>query len=452
MIIEGAEPTRILIVGGGFAGMSALFRLETLLGSRQDVDIKLISRDNFFLFTPLLSEVAMGTVDPRHIVTPIREVCRKTLFHRAEILELDLDRQWVEVRYNGMDDCKELISYDHLVLALGSTTNMSLVPGVEQYAYNFKALGDALVLRNHILEMFERADTALSRVQKQGILTFCVIGGGYSGVEIAAAIQDMTLRIEPLYPTITPADIRVLLVETGAEILSTMPDDLAQYAHRQLEAQGVEVMLNTKAAEVQPDGLFLQPGERIHTHTVVWATGVTIPPLIMGLPVLKDVKGRPLSTSVLHLPEYPNVWAIGDNVLIPCPDAEGYYPPTAQNAIRQGRHAAENICRVLQGKPPQTFRYQVKGEMVVLGERSAVAMVFGRKIKGFPAWLLWRSYYLSILPRWKKKVRVAMDWVLTLFGPLETTELKVYAREEPCDTEGAACDRRDLPGGSRTSL
>lgn len=440
-----ANPTRILILGGGFAGINAMLTLEKLLAEEPNIEIVLISRENFFLFTPMLSEVAIGVVDPRHIVTPIRELCGKTIFYRAEVTSIDLQHQLVGVRYNNVPGCEELLSYDHLILALGSESNVTLVPGVDKYAYRFKELGDALVLRNHILEMFERADTALDPAHKRAMLSFAIIGGGYSGVEIAAAIQDMAHRIHTLYTTISPTDIQVVLIEAGPRILATMPQELGNYALEQLEDMGITVLTNTKVEEVAPSGVTLSNGKILTTHTPVWTTGSVIPGIIKALPVTKDKRGQPLNTPELRLEGYETVWAVGDNALTPQPpDVGGFYPPTAQIAIPQGQHVAQNLYKVLKGETPEPFVYKVKGEMVVLGERSAVALVYGKKIKGVIAWLMWRFYYLSRLPRWKKKTRVAVDWLLTFLGPLETTELKVSPRAEPCDIEDTACLRGNL--------
>ncbi len=447
MVQTEREPrkTRILILGGGFAGLNTVLALEKLLEDDERVEILLINRENYILFTPMLSEVAIGTVDPRHIVTPIRELCWKTEFHRGEVIQIDLEAQQVDVLYNGLPHERDTLRYDHLVLAMGSTTNVMLVPGVDKYAFNFKEIGDALLIRNHILEMFERADTTANPEAKRAMLTFSVIGGGYSGVEIAAAIQSMTERLEPLYPTIMPEDIRVVIVEAQGRILGTLPEDLSAYAHKELLAMGVEVLTDTKTQQVFSDCMALSNGETIRTHTVVWATGVVIPPLLMNLQCNKDIKGRPLGTPELRLKGYQNVWAIGDNVLTPLPDASGFYPPTAQVSVQQGRFVAKNIVNALQGKPLEIFQFKQKGEMVVLGERSAVAIVSGYKLKGFAAWVLWRLFYLSKLPRWTKKIRVAVDWILNLFGPTESTQIKVHMREASADPNEVDGDRLNIP-------
>lgn len=444
--------TRILVLGGGFAGITAVLELEKRFAHDKNVEILLVNRENFFLFTPMLSEVAIGTVDARHILTPIRELCHKTEFHRGEIKGINLQHQTVDVLYNNVEGCLDTLHYDHLILAMGSTSNVTMVPGVDKYAYNFREIGDALVLRNHILEMFERADTADDLAEKRAMLTFSVIGGGYSGVEVAAAIQEMANRIQPLYPTIKPEDIRVVLIEAQKRILGTLPEDLAAYAHKELEELGIEVQVDTRLTHVYPTSIELHTGQEFQTYTTVWVTGIVIPPLMTGLPVPKDIKGRPLSTPELRLSGFDNVWAIGDNVLTPISDKPGFYPPTAQIAVNQGAHVVKNLARSLQGKPLQPFCYTQKGELVVLGERSAVAQIYGFKIRGFLAWVLWRLFYLSRLPRWKRRVRVASDWVLSLFGPIETTQLKIYPRQEPCDIKAEVCERLNIPEATRPAF
>lgn len=440
-----AGKTRILVLGGGFAGIHTVLSLEKRFAQNSAVDILLINRENFFLFTPMLSEVAIGTLDPRHIVLPIRELCQKTEFHRAEVTQIDLKHQTVDVFYNSVERCPDTIAYDHLVIALGSTSNVMLVPGVDKYAFNFKELGDALLIRNHVLEMFERADTAVNPAEKRALLTFCVVGGGYSGVELAAGLQEFALRIAPLYPTIEPEDIQVVLVEAQNRILSTMPPELAAYAQAQLAEMGVDIQLKTRLTEVTPTKIYLENDIKIPTYTTVWATGITPSPVVSGLAISKTEKGQPLGTSELRLAGYDNVWAVGDNVLTPIPGKTGFFPATAQLAVQQGVHVTGNIARALKGEPLKPFSYEPKGEMVVLGERSAVALVFGIKLRGFMAWVLWRLFYLSKLPRWKKKTRVALDWFLSLFGPLETTQIKIYNRQEPCTSEDLVCDRQNIP-------
>lgn len=423
--------TRILILGSGFAGIKTVLALEKRFHDRDDIEMVLISRENFLLFTPMLAEVAIGAVDARHIATPIREFCRKTRFHRGEVVDIDLQTQQVTVRFNNMPENTGHIHYDHLVLAMGSTVNTAMVPGVAEHAFLFKDMGDALVLRSHILEMFERADTVCDPALRRAMLTFCVIGGGYSGVEIAAGIQEFTERIQPLYPTLRGIPVRVVLVEALDRILPTMPPELSTYARDILAERGVEIHLETRVLAVEATGVTLESGPMVPSLTTVWATGIVIPPLLMGLPVAKDPKGRPLGAATLQLIGFKNVWAVGDNVLIPLSEQpDRFYTATAQVAVRQGAHLAANIERSLAGRPLKPFRYQPKGEMVVLGERSAVAKVFGFKIKGLPAWLLWRFYYLYQLPSWKRRCLIGLHWLLNFFGPMDTTQLKLKTHPE----------------------
>ncbi len=431
---KAQEKTRILILGGGFSGINAMQRLEKKFARNESVEMMLISEENFLLFTPMLSEVAIGAVDSRHILTPIRDLCHKTMFYRAQVIHIDLKSQKVDLYYNGVPRCLDSIHYDHLVLALGSTTNTMHVPGADQYAFKFKEIGDAILIRNHVVEMFELAETSADPDEKDALLTFSIIGGGDSGVEIAAAIQSFARRIQTLYPTIKMSDIQVHLFEAQERILATLPEELASYAQKQLESMGVYVHTSTRVQEVHGQWVVVGTEQKLPTYTTIWATGVAIPDLIQSLPVEKDAKGRPINTSELRLPGYDNVWAIGDNILTPLPEHSGFYPPTAQSAIQEGHHVAENIARVLQHQEPLPFHYQQKGEMVVLGENAAVAMVYGKKLKGFPAWIVWRAFYLMRLPKGKKRIRVLFDWILNLFGPMDTTQLKLAPRNEPIDS------------------
>jgi NADH dehydrogenase len=403
--------TRIVVLGGGFGGVHTARHLEKLLGRNTDVEITLVSRDNFFLFTPMLHEVAASDLDITHIVSPIRTLLRRSTVFVGDVEAVDLNRRVVTVAH-GFDRHAHELEYDQLVIALGSITNFYGLPGLEQRALTMKSLGDAIHLRNRMIATLEEADTECAS-GGDGLLTFVVAGGGFAGVETLAGMNDFVRDALEYYPRLSADRIRMVLVHSGSVILPELGDKLGAYAQRKLAARGVEILTNAKVAAVSSDGVLLEDGRRIPSRLVVWTAGTSPHPLIHALPCALE-RGRITVDATLAVPGWPGVWALGDCAVVPDTRTGKPHPPTAQHALREAKVAASNIVGSLSGRPPVDFNFRTVGQLAAIGKRTGVARVFGLNFSGFAAWWLWRTIYLSKLPRFEKKVRVALDWTLDL--------------------------------------
>lgn len=404
------KTTRILVLGGGFGGIHAAMHLERMFPGT-DVEITLVSRDNFFLFTPMLHEVAASDLDITHIVSPIR-----TLLHRATVFigdvdSVDLERRRVVVSH-GFDRHSHVLEYDHVVFALGSITNFYGLPGLEQRALTMKTLGDAIHLRNRVIATLEEGDTECA-AGGDGLLTFVVAGGGFAGVETAAGVNDFVREALKFYPRLTLQRIRMVLVHSGSLILPELGEKLGAYAQRKLAARGIEILTNAKVASVSAAGVTLDDGRHIPSRLVVWTAGTSPHPLIHELPCGLD-RGRIVVDEMLAVPGWPGVWAVGDCAVVPDRRTGKPHPPTAQHALREAKVVAKNIAAAVKGDALTPFAFRTIGQLAAIGRRTGVARVFGFNFSGFPAWWLWRTIYLSKLPRLEKKIRVAIDWTLDL--------------------------------------
>ena len=456
---------RFVIVGGGFGGVFAARHLERIFGRSKDVEIVLISEQNYLLFTPMLPEVASSSIEAKHIVSPIRAFFRRAAFLNAEVLSINLEERTVSASH--CPECESVtVSFDHLVLALGSTTNFFGLPGVSEHALPMKTLSDAMTLRNHIIDLFEHADLQPSPEARRAMLTFVVAGGGFAGVETVAEIGDFIQTARRFYRRIQPEDVRVVLVHAGPRILPEIGERLGAYAARELRKNGVEILFTTQVASATPTEVDLTSGETIPSRTVVWTAGVTPSPLLATLPCARNRRGQILVDEFLAVPGPPGIWALGDCAEVRNPETDQPYPPTAQHAIRQGKIIAENIAASLQGGPKRAFRYKPLGVLASLGRRSAVAEILGFRFSGFVAWWLWRTIYLMKLPSFDRKVRVAVDWTLDLIFPRDIVLLKVLIRQSaggkpsdapPVETYHAQEEKSAAPSPgnrrrSRTSL
>lgn len=402
---------RIVVVGGGFGGLHTALHLERRLGRRSDVEVTLISRENFFLFTPMLHEVAASDLDITHIVSPIRTLLTRTRVYVGTVEAIDLAARRVRVTHGFTGHAHEL-SYDQLVLGLGSITNFYNLPGLEQRALTMKTLGDAIHLRNHIIATLEEADTESDGVD-DGLLTFVVAGGGFAGVETMAGINDFVRDGLRFYPRVKADRVRMVLIHPGDVILPELGPTLGAYAQRKLTERGVEIVTHAKVAGVSAAGVMLDDGRRIPSKLIVWTAGTSPHPLVHELPCRLD-HGRIVVDPTLAVPGHPGVWALGDCALVPNPRTGKPHPPTAQHALRQAKTVAHNIAASLEGRPPAPFAFTTIGQLAAIGKRTGVARVFGVNFSGFFAWWLWRTVYLSKLPRFEKKMRVAIDWTLDL--------------------------------------
>jgi NADH:ubiquinone reductase (H+-translocating) len=407
-------PTRIVVLGGGFGGVYTALHLEQILGRhlrQKRVEITLVSKDNFFLFTPMLHEVAASDLDITHIVSPLRTLLRKTEVFVGDVQAIDLPGKRVLVSH-GRDFHNHSLPYDHLVIALGSITNFYGLPGLEQRALTMKTLGDAIHLRNRVIATLEEGDTECA-VRGAGLLTFVVAGGGFAGVETVAGLNDLVREALRFYPRLTADRIRMVLVHSGSTILPELGETLGAYAQARLAARGVDIITNAKVAAVTSDEVRLADGRRIPSQLVVWTAGTSPHPLIHDLPCGLE-RGRVLVDETLAVSGWPGVWALGDCAVVPDIRTGKPHPPTAQHALREARTVARNIAATLAGEPSAKFDFKTIGQLAAIGRRTGVARVFGINFSGFFAWWLWRTIYLSKLPRIEKKLRVAIDWTLDL--------------------------------------
>jgi NADH dehydrogenase len=417
---------RIVILGGGFAAIATAQRLENLLRP-QEAELVLISRENFSLFTPMLPEVSSGALDTRHIVTPIRSQLKRTRFILADVTNVDVRARSVSFTHTLTGDCEET-PYDHLVIAIGAATSTFGLPGVAERAFALKTLEDAAILRNRFIWLLELADTVADDAERMRLLTIVVVGGGFTGVEATGEMVELFRNVKRFYPHVRKADVRIVLVEGGKTLLPGLPARMGSYSARDLERRGVTVVTGDNVRGADDEGLELQSGRRIETRTIVWSAGVR-PRSLSGSNDLPQGKhGTIAANADMSVPGHPGVWAIGDCASIP-DGSGGFYPPTAQHAIREGPVLADNIVATLRGKATKPFRYNALGMMASLGGRKAVAQLPGdRVLTGFLAWFLWRSYYLSRLPGLDRKLRVAFDWTLELLFPRDISELRVYSK------------------------
>ncbi len=404
------RPLRVVILGGGFGGIAVARRLEQRFG-RDRLELTLVNRDNFFLFTPMLHEVAASDLDVTHIVSPVRKLVRRGVLVTGEVEGIDLERRTVRVAPAGGTHRHEL-EYDHLVLALGSVTNFFKLPGVEQRAVTMKSLADAIELRSRLIAMLEEADFEASAGHRRP-LAVVVAGGGFAGVETIGAVNDFVRESLEFYPHLRASDLRFVLVHPGTIVLPELDPALGRYAGSALARRGIEVRTGVGVAAADDAGVHLSDGTLVPARLVVWTAGTSPSPLLGGLPCAKE-RGRVVVGSTMEVPGWPGVWALGDCAYLADPRTGIPYPPTAQHAIRQGRVLADNLEAGLRGRPGRPFVFDTLGQLAAIGRRAGVAQIMGLRFSGFVAWLLWRSIYLAKLPRFERKVRVALDWALDL--------------------------------------
>jgi NADH dehydrogenase len=401
--------TRVVVLGGGFGGVYTALHLERMLG--RSAEITLVSRENFFLFTPMLHEVAASDIDITHLVSPLRALLRQTNVFVGEVTGIDCESRSVTVSH-GAAEHQHRLSFDHLVVALGSITNFYELPGLERHALTMKTLGDAIHLRNEVIGAMEEADGECS-AGPGGPLTVVVVGGGFAGVETVAGLNDFVRDGLRFYRRLDRARVRMVLIHAGSVILPELGEELGRYAQQELARSGVEIITNAKVAECGEDGVRLADGRSIASRLVVWTAGTSPHPLIHDLPCQLD-HGRIVVDETLAVPGWSGMWALGDCAVVPDRQTGKPYPPTAQHAIRQARTAARNIQASLEGRPLVPFRFRALGQLAAIGRRAGVARILGVNFSGFFAWWLWRTIYLSKLPRLEKKMRVAIDWTLDL--------------------------------------
>jgi NADH dehydrogenase len=410
-----SEKTRIVILGGGFGGVTTARRLEKLCKRRRDVEIVLVSRDNFVLLTPLLFEVCSGALEASHCSLPIRAFLRTTRFVEAAVQSVDLERRVVHLSSAG--EPGEL-AYDQLVLALGGVTNRKMIPGSE-HAFTFKTLADALLLRNHMIERFERADVETDPARRRRQLTFVIIGGGLVGVELFGELTAFADEIASWYKHVNRGEVRFILLEGGDRIMPEIDPKLAAYGDGVLrKRRGVDIRTGAKVQAIEPCRLHLA-GETIEADTIVLAAGIVPSPVVAELPVERDRRGRIVVEGTMRCQSHPEVWALGDCAAISAPDGRPY-PSLAQHALREARVLARNIAGVLDShgaldtRPPEPFVYSTLGMMGSLGHSKAFGQLLGVRVRGVLAWFVRRTYYLLQMPGWRRRLRIMIDWAFAL--------------------------------------
>lgn len=422
-------PRRVVIIGGGFGGVyTGLHLAKSARRAGIALDLTLVSRENYIVFQPLLPDVISGAIETLHVVSPIRRLIPGVRLITREIQGIDLEKRTVTLG-PGVHPELMTIEYDDLVIGLGTVLDAGKVPGMAEHGLSFKYLGDALRLRHHLVDTLEEADIEADPEERQRLLTFVVAGGGFSGVECMAELHDFVQSAVRAFRTIALAECRFILLQSADRILPEMAPGLAQFAHRILSRRGVDIRLNVRLSAVTAQGATLIDGATKAASVIPSRTTVvTVPagphPLIKALPCTLD-RGRLLVDECLRVPGWPGVWAVGDCAAVPQEGGQ-FSPPTAQHATRQARRCAENLVASVQNRPLVPFRFPGLGKMGSLGHRQAVAEVFGVKLSGFLAWMLWRGTYLSKLPGWDRKIRVLADWVFDLFLPRDITQLRIF--------------------------
>jgi NADH dehydrogenase len=427
-------PKRVVILGGGFAGVYTAKNLRRLLGRRRDVEVELLSEENYFVFQPLLPEVAAGGISATHVVNPIREMVPGVLFRCCRVLSVDLEDRSVVVS-QGDGRVLERVPYDHLVFCLGKVTSFASMPGAAEHAFAMKDLSDAFKLKNHVLCCLEHADIETDPGKKARLLSFVVAGGGFSGVETIGELRELVSRSLKYFTRIAAGEVKFRLVHSQDAILPEMPERLRRAARKILEERAIELVLGARVKAASPTRVYLTDGRSFETRTFVCTVGNAPNPIVAYLLSNRgfeegSIGGRRLGAFAtdrhLQCVGRPGYWAVGDCAAIPSPSGDGLCPPTAQFAIREAATCARNILATIDARPMRPFAFKALGLLASLGERRAVASILGLPLTGFIAWFLWRTIYLSKLPGAVRRLRVTIDWTLDLLFPRDITQLQVF--------------------------
>jgi NADH dehydrogenase len=402
----------VVVAGGGFGGYYAARELERTMPP-QSTRITLVNDVNFLLYTPFLPEAASGTLEPRHVVTPLRDVLKQTNLRLGVVIARDAARRTITMR--DEERAEHELPYDHLILSLGSVSRVLPIPGLDQHAIGFKSLADAIWLRNHVVQCLELADATDDRALRDELLTFVFVGGGYAGLEALAELQDFAAEAMRFYPRARLHGMRWLLVEATDRVLPEIDAELADYAERELRSRGIDIRLGTTLEELSSSWARISTGETIPTRTLVWTAGVVPHPSSGNLGLPLDESARIVVDDHLRVQGEDNVWALGDAAAVPDPARPGRpCPPTSQHAVRQGKLAARNVAAALGVGTPAPFAYRSLGQFVNLGRYKAVAKIGSHTFRGFFAWWLARTYHMSQIPGTMRKVRAVADWTIGL--------------------------------------
>ena len=431
---------KIVILGSGFAAVECAKKLENEFGNDPEIELVMIGEDNFLLFTPMLPQVASGMIETRHIVFPIRTICKKTKFYEGRIKNIDPYGKLVTIWGTG-DKRSISIHYDFLIVALGSETNFFGMADVEKNAYTMKTLNDAVMLRNRIIDMLEQAENETNPILRKSFLNFVVVGGGFAGIETAGELMDLLLDVRKYYPSIQKDDLKVIVLEAMGEILPGFNKKLARFAKQKLKERGIDIQLKKAVTsfdgnevtiktldETPKDSIDQSEINSIITKTLIWTAGIT-PVNTIKRSMFKTEKGKIVINNFLEVPKFPGVFAIGDCALFVDPITNRPFPPTAQIAEAQAKMAAKNLISLIKNSEKEKFVYHSKGQLAIIGKRTGIATFLGMNISGFLAWLIWRNVYLSKIPTFDKKTRVFLDWMIDLFFDRDVSRLKIMKRE-----------------------
>jgi NADH:quinone reductase (non-electrogenic) len=412
----------VVIAGGGFGGLYAARRLERRL-PRGNARILLISDVNFMLYTPLLPGAAAGSLEPRHVVVPLREELEWTDLHLGRVTGADPNRD--EIHVHTVDGRDETLHYDQLIVTLGSVSRVLPVPGLAEHGLGFKTLADAIALRNRALLNLEIAESLPHDEDRRAYLSFVFVGAGYAGLEGIAELQDYVGDVIERYPRCRMIGTRFVLVEARERVMPEIPASLADFATKELRSRGMEIRTSTMLGSVDDDSVTLSNGERVPTKLLCWTAGVMPAPVVSKLGLPLGPSGRIEVDDTMRVAGRPNVWAIGDAAAVPDPakHRRSPSPPTCQHAIRQGRRVGEYVAATLGGHRPKPFRYRTLGVFVDMGEHKAVATMLGVRLRGFPAWFAARTYHLAMMPGLSRQVRLAFDWTVGLLFGRASAEL-----------------------------
>jgi len=431
---------KIVILGSGFAAVECAKKLENEFGNDPEIELVMIGEDNFLLFTPMLPQVASGMIETRHIVFPIRTICKKTKFYEGRIKNVDPYGKLVTLWGTG-DKRSISIHYDFLVVALGSETNFFGMADVEKNAYTMKTLNDAVMLRNRIIDMLEQAENETNPILRKSFLNFVVVGGGFAGIETAGELMDLLLDVRKYYPSIQKDDLKVIVLEAMGEILPGFNKKLAEFAKQKLKERGIDIQLKKAVTsfdgnevtiktldETPKDSIDQSEINSIITKTLIWTAGIT-PVNTIKRSMFKTEKGKIVINDFLEVEKFPGVFAVGDCALFVDPVTNRPFPPTAQIAEAQAKMAAKNLISLIKNSEKEKFVYHSKGQLAIIGKRTGIATFLGVNISGFLAWLIWRNVYLSKIPTFDKKTRVFLDWIIDLFFDRDVSRLKLMKHE-----------------------
>ncbi|TDD16588.1 NAD(P)/FAD-dependent oxidoreductase [Kribbella turkmenica] len=417
-----AQVPHILVVGGGYVGMYTAYGLRKA-ARRGKVRVTVVDPRSVMTYQPFLPEAAAGSVEPRHVVVPLRKTLKGCRVVTGRVTGIDHENKVAKVMPEEGPEYE--LAYDQVVVALGSIARTLPIPGLAEEATGFKNVEEAIALRNKVLDRLDVASSQPDPALRKSALTFVFVGGGYAGVEAFAELEDMARYATRYYDNIDPDDMRWVLVEATGRILPEVSEELGRYTVDQLRKRNMDVKLETRLESCEKGHVILSDGEEFDADTIVWTAGVKANPALAATDFPLDERGRVKCLANLRIEGVNDAWSAGDNAAVPdlTSDTGAYCAPNAQHAVRQARRLAENILLVVDGKKPVDYRHKYVGSVASLGLHKGVAQLYGVKVKGWPAWFLHRTYHVSRVPTFNRKARVILDWTLALFFRREVTSL-----------------------------